>query len=331
MAKKGYHHVTRDQRCQIQVLKSSHLSQREIAEKVGISQSAVSREIARNSMYYAYFAPGADEKAIRRRSLAARVPKKLKSNLELKIREYIEQDWSPEQISGRLKLEQSKDVISHETIYRYIRSDKAVGGLLYKHLRHGGKKYRKRSSKQAGAKLIPNRIDISERPAIVETKSTIGHWEGDTVISHGSKTPLVTVVERKSKLTKIKKVKNKTKKVVGKAIVKILKPLKDQVDSMTYDNGGEFAGHEKIAKKLGAKIYFATPYRSCERGLNEHTNGMIRQYLPKKFDFVDVSDKKIQEIEDKLNNRPRKVLGYKTPFEVFLANVEVSQNDALHL
>ncbi|GHU14628.1 hypothetical protein FACS189449_11580 [Alphaproteobacteria bacterium] len=143
--------------------------------------------------------------------------------------------------------------------------------------------------------------------------ASFGHWEGDTIISHRSHTPLVTVVERKSKFSKIKKVKNKTKKVVGKAVVKILKPLKDHVNSITDDNGGEFAGHEEVAKKLDAKIYFATPYHSWERGLNEHTNGLIRQYLPKKSDFKDVSDEKIQEIEDKLNNRPRKVLNLTTP------------------
>jgi IS30 family transposase len=149
-------------------------------------------------------------------------------------------------------------------------------------------------------------------------------WEGDTVINHGSRAPLVTVVERKSKFSKIKKVKNKTKKVVGKAIVKILKPLEDQVDSTTYDNGGEFGGHIWIGKKLNAKSYFATPYHSWERGLNEHTNGLIRQYLPKKFDFKDVSDKKIREIENKLNDRPRKMLNFKTPREVFVANQIVS-------
>ncbi|GHT97772.1 IS30 family transposase [Alphaproteobacteria bacterium] len=308
MAKKAYHHVTRDLRCQIAALKSICLSQRKIAQEIGVSQSTISREIARNSNGCEYSAPEADSASANRRSKAARVPKKLKGNLGLKIRKCIEKDWSPEQISGRLKLEQGLAVVSHETIYRYIRTNRANGGLLYQHLRHGNKKYRKYSSKQAGAKLIQNRVDISERPAIVDTKSTFGHWEGDTIISHGSKTPLVKVVERKSKFSKIKKVKNKTKEIVVEVIVNILKSLKNQVDSITYDNGGEFAGHSEVAKKLKAKTYFATPYHSWERGLNEHTNGLIRQYLPKKFDFKDVSDKKIREIENKLNNRLRKVL-----------------------
>ncbi|GHT93814.1 IS30 family transposase [Alphaproteobacteria bacterium] len=296
MAKKGYHHMTLEIRSQIQVLKSMGLSQRKIAEKIGISQSAVSREIARNSKGCEYAAKIADKKAIERRSSAVNVPKKLKGNLELKIRECIEKDWSPEQISGRLKLEQGRAVVSHETIYSYIRADRGNGGLLYQHLRHGGKKYRKYSSKQAGAKLIPNRVDISERPAIVNSKSTFGHWEGDTIISHGSRTALLTVVERKSTLLKTKKIGRKTKENVNAGLEEKLKPIKKQVLTMTFDNGGEFAGHKVIAKKLKAKTYFATPYHSWERGLNEHTNGLIRQYLPKNFDFKDVSDEKIQEI-----------------------------------
>jgi IS30 family transposase len=327
MARKAYHHVTHDLRCQIATLKSIGYTQRRIAQVTGVNQSTISREIARNSKNYSYSVPEADLACTKRRSKAGRVSKKLKGDLKLCVLKHLKEDWSPEQISGRLKLEGK--FISHETIYRYVRADKAAGGSLFKHLRHGNKKYRKRSSLQAGAKLIPNRVDISERPAIVDTKSTFGHWEGDTIISHCSHTPLVTVVERKSKFSKIKKVKNKTKKVVTKAIVKILKPLKDQVDSITDDNGGEFAGHEEVAEKLGAKIYFATPYRSWERGLNEHTNGLIRQYLPKNFDFKDVSDRKIKAIENKLNDRPRKVLNFKTPREVFVANQMASPLDAL--
>ncbi|GHT98724.1 hypothetical protein FACS1894126_4470 [Alphaproteobacteria bacterium] len=128
----------------------------------------------------------------------------------------------------------------------------------------------------------------------------------------------------------MKKIGRKTKENVNAALEEKLKPIKKQVLTMTFDNGGEFAGHVEIGKNLKAKTYFATPYHSWERGLNEHTNGLIRQYLPKKFDFKDVSDEKIQEIEDKINNRPRKVLNFKTPFEVFLANIKIPRNDALH-
>jgi IS30 family transposase len=327
MSRNGYHHVTLAQRCQIQALLSIGKSQRAIAEKVGISQSAVSREIARNSTGYRYSHSVADGKSVERRSGASKVPKKLKSNLELQIVEHINEDWSPEQISGRLKLQGIS--VSHETIYSYIRADKANGGSLFRHLRHAGKKYKKRLEKSAGASLIPNRVDIAERPAVVEEKSRLGDWEGDTIISSGSKTPLLTVVDRKSKLVKMKKLPDKTSQNTSRAIVKILKPMKNQVHTITFDNGGEFAKHAKVAKKLGAKTFFARPYHSWERGLNEHTNGLIRQYLPKKIDFKDVTDKKIKEIENKLNNRPRKVLKFMTPLEVFLANVDVPLNDAL--
>jgi IS30 family transposase len=194
-------------------------------------------------------------------------------------------------------------------------------------MRHGGRKYRAKASKRAGVDCIPNRTDISERPAIVDEKLRIGDWEGDTVISHGSRCALMTLVDRRSKFLITKKIGRKTMKNINSSITNRLKKLGKPVHSITFDNGKEFAGHAKIAKKTGAKIFFARPYKSCDRGLNEHTNGLIRQYLPKKRDFKDVSHKKIREIENKLNNRPRKVLGYKTPFEIFFGH-DASATDA---
>jgi IS30 family transposase len=225
--------------------------------------------------------------------------------------------WSPEQISGRLK-EQGKASISHEAIYQYIWENKRSGGILFKQLRHKGKKYNKRSSGKAGRGCIPNRVDITERPEIVEQKSRIGDWEGDTVISAVSKTALLTVVDRHSKFTRIKKIGRKTAANVRAAMKDVMSPLPYPVFTITYDNGKEFAAHQDIATDLNAKCYFATPYHSWERGLNEHTNGLIRQYLPKLVDFKDVTDDEIQTIEDRLNNRPRKSLGYKTPMEVMM-------------
>jgi IS30 family transposase len=315
MAKKAYHHMTRDQRRQLQTLKSMGMSQREIAKKLGMSAATICREIARNSDESGYKFNTADEKSSRRRSLASQIPKKLKDELKARVINHLEKDWSPDQIAGRLKLEGF--FISHETIYRYIRRDKASGGLMYEHLRHGGKKYRSKKSRQAGVHCIPNRVGIEERPAVVDEKLRIGHWEGDTVISHGSRCALLTLVERYSKYVKMRKIGRRTMKNTSRATINLLKKLKNLVDSMTYDNGKEFADHQTIAKALGAEIYFARPYKSCDRGLSEHTNGLIRQYLPKKYDFKDVMDKKIREIERKLNDRPRKVLNYKTPFEVF--------------
>jgi DHA1 family bicyclomycin/chloramphenicol resistance-like MFS transporter len=318
MAQKGCHHMTQAQRCSIEALLSIGMSRRGIAEKTGVNASTISREIARNSVSGVYKSGSAQEISSRRRSAACSAPKKLKGGTKTLVLERLKKDWSPEQISGRLKLQGI--FISHETIYKYVRSDRNCGGSLYKHLRHGGKKYRARSSKQAGVGCIPNRVDISERPAIVDEKLRIGDWEGDTVISHRSRCALMTLVDRHSKFLITKKIGRKTMDNINSSITKRLKNLGKPVQTITFDNGKEFAGHAKITKKTGAKIYFARPYRSCDRGLNEHTNGLIRQYLPKKQDFQNVSHKKIREIENKLNNRPRKVLGYKTPFEVFFAN-----------
>ena len=315
MLRKSHHHMTRCQRCHLQHLKSSGMSQRKIAQELGVNAATVCREIARNSDGNGYKSDVAQKKSQERRSCASKIPKKMKGELEALILIGLEKGWSPDQIAGRLKSHGIS--VSYETIYRYVRRDKAAGGLLYELLRHGGKKYRYKKSRQAGVHCIPNRVDISERPAEVELKSSCGHWEGDTVISHGSHCALVTYVERHSKFLKMKKIGRKTMKNTSRLSNKLLKKYKNFIDTITFDNGKEFADHETIAKALGAKIYFARPYKSCDRGLNEHTNGLIREYLPKKRAFADVSDKKIREIEKKLNKRPRKVLGYKTPFEVF--------------
>jgi IS30 family transposase len=239
----------------------------------------------------------------------------MKGELKVLVLRRLALDWSPEQIAGRLKLEGIH--ISHETIYKYVREDRSAGGFLYQHLRHGGKKYRSQKLRQAGVHCIPNRVGISERPAEVNEKLNIGHWEGDTVISHRSRCALVTHVERVSKYLKTKKIGRKTMENTNVATCNLLKKHKKFVNSITFDNGKEFADHRSIAKAFGAKIYFARPYKSCDRGLNEHTNGLIRQYLPKKRDFADVMDKKIREIQSLLNNRPRKVLNFRTPHEVF--------------
>ena len=218
-------------------------------------------------------------------------------------------------------------VLVMNTIYRHIWKDKSSGGSLYKHLRHSGKKYNKRSSVAAGWGHIPNRVDIDERPKIVEQKTRIGnwelgigYWESDTIIGAKHQGAIVSLVDRCSKFTVLKKIDRKTAKAFTKAAVEKLGGLSLLllVITITLDNGKEFADHVTIADKLGAKVYFAKPYHAWDCGLNEHTNGLIRQYLRKSTDFTEVSDKMAQEIEDKLNNRPRKILGYKTPMEVMM-------------
>jgi transposase, IS30 family len=324
---KGYQHVTRDIRCQIYALKSTGISLRKIALAVDKNVSTISREIARNTGERGYRFNQADKKTIERRSEASRAPKKLTDELKEVIKEKLLEEWSPEQISGRFKLDGNS--ISHESIYQYIWRDKRAGGQLYKHLRHSGKKYNKRSSGKAGRGCIPNRVDITLRPLIVEEKSRVGDWEGDTIISVGSRAAILSYVDRHSKFTLLKKIGKKTAENVRQATVEKMGSLPLPVLTITYDNGKEFSGHQDIAMDLNAQCFFATPYHSWERGLNEHTNGLVRQYLPKLLDFNEVTDDEMQFIEDRLNNRPRKVLQYKTPFEMLLIATQSNSGVAL--
>lgn len=304
-----YSHLTLEQRSQIEELMSSGLSLRQIGEIVEVHASTVSRELRRNRIHGRYNYVTAEGMSRERRHKASTQHKKIKDQLEEKILKGLYQLWSPEQISGRLKREGI--LISHEAIYQYIKKK----GLSF-NLRHGGEKYKSKKASEAGISFIPNRVDISKRPKIVEEKARIGDWEGDTVISHNSHCALLTLVDRRSKFTIIRKVGRKTSENLSKEIIKSMKQEGLPVNTITFDNGSEFAEHQKISKKLKANIYFARPYKSSDRGLNEHTNGLIRQFLPKKFDFKDVSDHDIKIIQNFLNYRPRKVLNYLAPVEV---------------
>ena len=327
---KGYHHVTRDIRSQIYALKATGTSLHKISAIVERHVSTVSREIKRNTGGRGYRYKQDDAKAVERRENASRTPQKLTPTLIAIIEGKLLEEWSPDQISGRSK---NKDIasISHEAIYQHIWKNKRAGGVLYKQLRHNGKKYNKRSSGKAGRGCIPNRVDITERPQIVEQKTRIGDWEGDTVISAVSKTAILTVVDRHSKFTRIKKLGRKTAENVRTTMKEVMSSLPYPVLTVTYDNGMVFAAHQGIADDLNAHCYFAAPYHSWERGLNEHTNGLIRQYLPKSVDFKDVTDDEIQAIEDRLNNRPRKILGYKTPMEVMMKHQNFQTSQSLTL
>ena len=309
-----YQQLAYDQRCQISALKERGCSQREIAESIGVSQSTVSRELARNTGFRGYRHKQAQNRANKRRKEAAVATKmtlKMITLIELKIR----LEWSPEQISGWL-LEEREELISHETIYLHVWADKKAGGDLYTHLRRQGKKYDKRRNEKASRGQIKNRISIDERPEIVEDKSRIGDWEIDTVIGKGHSGALVTIVERVTKFTVAKQVDNKSAAAVTAATIELLRPLKDVVLTITADNGKEFSFHEEMGRELNADVYFAHPYSSWERGLNENTNGLLRQYFPKKTDFKKVSQKEVLHAVERLNARPRKDLGFKTPADL---------------
>lgn len=311
---KNYKHLTYEQRCQIFILKERGEIPARIAEALNVDRSTIIREIRRNGDIKGYDPEEAEKKAKERRCQTPN--KKMNEELLAIVTEKLLQDWSPEQIAGWLRKE-SNCVISHETIYRYVLIDKENGGFLYKHLRHKGKKYNKRSKGQAGRGCIPNRIDIKDRPLIVEEKSRFGDWELDTIIGANHKGVLVSMVDRASKLLKLVKVPNKEASEVTRAIVKALDPMKNHTHTLTADNGKEFARHLEISRALEASFYFATPYHSWERGLNEHTNGLVRQYFPKGTQFDEVTDEDVAVVEFKINNRPRKTLSFQSPTEVF--------------
>ncbi len=314
---KGYHHLTYEKRCQLQVLKESGNSIIEIAQALGIHRSVIYQELGRNSGPNGYKYEQAHEKASKRRRASSKRKVKMTSKLVAIIEEKLKLQWSPEQISGWLKRYPELGSISHEAIYQHVWKDKQSGGSLYKQLRHRGKKYNKRSRGKAGRGCIPGRIDIADRPSIVDEKSRVGDWELDTIVGKEHKGAIVSMVERHSKYTLLAKVDRKTAQAVTEALTRNLSQVKDCVLTLTADNGKEFANHQMVSEKLDANFYFARPYHSWERGLNEHTNGLVRQYLPKAIRLDEVSTEKIQEIQNLLNHRPRKALQFLTPMEVF--------------
>ena len=308
---KNYQQLTYEQRCQISALKKRKLSQREMAETIGVSQSTISRELSRNTGNNGYRHKQAQIKATNR-CLEARGPTKMTPEMISTIESKLRIEWSPEQISGWLLWTHS-ELISHETIYLHVWADKQSGGDLYTHLRRLGKKYDKRRNGKSTRGQIKNRVSIDDRPKIVDKKSRIGDWEIDTVIGKGHSGALVTIVERVTKFTVSAQVNSKSADDVTKATIALLAPFIDAVHTITADNGKEFAYHEDISKALSAEVYFAHPYSSWERGLNENTNGLLRQYFPKSTDLKTVSQKSVDEAVKRLNSRPRKWLDYKTP------------------
>jgi len=317
---KTYKQLTCEQRYAIRILKEKDFLQKDIAESIGVNKSTISRELKRNSGQRGYRPKQAQRKAVERRR--DKSPPRIGKDIWDKVTTHLKEDWSPEQISGRLK-ETDNILISHEWIYQFILKDKQTGGDLYTHLRCKLKRKKRYGSNERRG-IIKNRRSIEERPAIVDTKERIGDWEADTVIGKAHKGALVSLTERRSKLSLIYKVERKTADLVKEAMSKLLLPLKEIVHTITSDNGKEFAMHEKTAKILETDFYFAHPYASYERGLNENTNGLIRQYFPKDRDFRSIKDEEIIMAMKKLNNRPRKTLGYLTPNEVFFKNYKIA-------
>jgi IS30 family transposase len=310
-----YTQLTQELRYQIYAFLKAGFLQTEIASEIGVHKSTISREIRRNRGKKGYRPKQAHSIATERRQKAKKFVKMTSELVEL-IDKLLREDFSPEQISGFLAKNHNIR-ICHETIYQHILLDKAQGGNLFSHLRHGQKKRKKRYGSYDHRGKIKDRVSIDERPAIVDTKKRVGDWEIDTIIGRNHKGALVTIVERKSKLTLIGKVQRKQADLVTKTAIDLLAPYSNKVFTITADNGQEFAHHKNIKEQLKTDVYFAHPYHSWERGLCENTNGLIRQYFPKGIDFKSITGEHVQMAMNRLNNRPRKTLGFKTPNEVF--------------
>ena len=311
----GYKHLSLEERYYIETAKKAGKTLTEISSDMGRSQSTISRELLRNTGKRGYRHKQAMQLAQKRHTLK---PKRVKltESIKAQIASLIRQDWSPEQIAGRLNV-QGEISLHHETIYQYILADKQAGGDLYKHLRHQNKTYRKRYGCPRNRTGIPNRVDIDERPEIANQRGRVGDWEADTIIGKNHKGAIVTLDERKSKLRLAAPLQGKKAKLVAEAMIKLLHPFQRFVQTITFDNGKEFTDHELIAERLNCNTYFAKPYHSWERGQNENANGLLRQYFPKSIELIDIATETVIEAINKLNDRPRKCLKFKTPYEVF--------------
>lgn len=308
----SYNQLTQEQRYQIYVLKKTGHSSSEIADVIGVHKSTVSRELRRNRGGRGYRPQQAQQMAVERR---AKAQPRICAKTWAVVEKLLCQEWSPEQISGRLKMEQ-KVSISHEWIYQHVLADQRAGGDLYKHLRCQKQRRKRYGTYNRRGKLLHCR-SIDERPAIVAQRKRLGDWEVDTVFGKDHQQALVTLTERKSRFTLLGKVSQRTAQAVQEQICQLLLPVRDKVHTLTSDHGKEFAYHEQIAQLLQLKYFFAHPYAAWERGTNENTNGLLRQYFPKKWDLQLVTRKDMNHAMFRLNFRPRKSLRFKTPFEVF--------------
>ena len=309
-----YHQLTEHQRYQIYALRKAGHDQQRIAETLSVSPSTIGRELRRNRGQRGYRPGQAHQKALARRRCKAKATKMTPAVIE-RIEADLRQEWSPEQIAGRLAADGGLR-LSPPRIYQHIQADRQVGGTLYRHLRHSQKKRKKRYGKADGRGQIKDRVSIDQRPAIVAEKSRIGDGEIDLVLGGQCSGALVSLVERRSRYTVLGKVASKQAEHVAAVTIELLKPHTGHTHTITADNGKEFAHHATISEALDTTVYFAHPYHAWERGLNENTNGLIRQYVPKGMALDTLSDQQVHHIMDRLNHRPRKGLAFQTPHEI---------------
>ena len=325
MHMKSFKHLSLREREAISKGLSQGFSCEEIGKSIGRSGSTISRDIVRNKMTReTYWAIDADFHADCREEIPKR-PRKIENNIFLKeyINSKIKLDWSPEQIANRLKEAYPLDMsmrASHETIYTYLYC-LPRGSLkeeLMRHLRRERKERQKRGTLHKMRRMIPDMVSISERPPEVADRIIPGHWEGDLIVGKGHKSAIGTLVERTTRTVILVPLKKKDAFSVRKAFEKEIKKLPKQMkQSLTYDRGMEMFEHKLFTEHTKMQVYFADPYSPWQRGTNENTNGLLRQYFPKGTDLSLIPKKEIKRVQRQLNARPRKVLGYRTPYESF--------------
>jgi IS30 family transposase len=310
-------HLTLEERYQIQEMRRFGTGHNKIARNLGRSRSTIDREVKRNKAADEHYSANrADAFArARLRSRARANARKIDPTLWPIVHAALARHWSPEQIAGRLRLEDSPLHVSHESIYAHIYADKNSGGLLWKHLASLKARRRRRGAGRARRHLIPNRVPIEQRPAIVERRTRLGDWEGDTLADSSHCNAVVTLVERRSMRLVLAAVQKRTAELVCNAIVSALSRAGLPAHTLTLDNGAEFCAHGRITEALGTRCYFAKPYAAWQRGLNENHNGLVRRYIPKKSSLAGYTQAQLDIIANRLNTRPRKKLGYLTPLE----------------
>lgn len=319
-----YHHLTPIERGQIHALLNRGECRAAIARALGRNRSSIGRELARNGAPEKDYCPERAQKRYREMRKECVRTKRLDYP---PLRHYLfvegSRAWSPEQVAGRLRVDYPYDGrmhVSPETIYRTLYRDEKLGRVLIPQLRQARKTRRKKGMGKNSRNpfSIPNRVSIEQRPEEVQRRERYGDWEGDTVIGSNQRGVIATLVERKSLFLSATRVSSKHAEDVAHAITNALSPLPQHcLKTITFDNGTEFARHEKITHALGTPIYFAHPYSSNERARNENTNGLLRQYVPKGTSFENLTQQQLDTMVDELNNRPRKSLGYRTPYELF--------------
>ena len=321
-----YKHLTEEERDMIAVLKAKGISLSGIAQKIGKHKSTIFRELNRNAspIHKGYYLSHKAQERAKNRWADTHKRERLKNQ---EVKKYVEvglrKGWSPEIIAGRLSIDNTGESISHEAIYQYIYEERKelIGYLVRRHK----KRMKRRHSRKHQKSHIPNRVSISERPDVVDKRERIGDWESDSMVSGQSKVAMNVLADRKSRVTLLNLLSQKTAVETEWAIIQSL--IKYPAYTITYDNGSENTEHEGINKVLDITSYFCRPYHSWEKGTVENTIGLIRRWLPKKTDLAQVSKVKIMEIESWLNNRPRKCLSYKTPLEVFEETLTVAEQE----